>query len=65
MYISVCVICIIALIVFSILGNKTRIGYISELDLNIYDSLLLNGFNIYATKKLFTTNNIKEKIIYM
>ena len=60
-YISFLIICVIALIAFSILGNKTRIGYLGEFkfdETHINKTLELNGFDIEKTKKLFTIDNI-------
>ena len=60
-YISFLIICLIALITFSILGNKTRIGYLGEFkfdETHINKTLELNGFDIEETKKLFTIDNI-------
>ena len=33
----------ISIIIFSILGNKTRVGYLTEFNLNIYETLDLNN----------------------
>ena len=33
----------ISIIILSILGNKTRVGYLTEFNLNIYETLDLNN----------------------
>ncbi|MDO6994482.1 DUF2029 domain-containing protein, partial [Brachyspira innocens] len=60
-YISFLIICLIALITFSILGNKKRICYLGDFKFDenhINKTLELNGFDIDETKKLFTIDNI-------
>lgn len=42
----------------SVLGNKTRIGYLTNFDLNLYSTLELNNINIKEAESLFTTENI-------
>lgn len=51
-----------------ILGKNDRIGYLSDLNLNIDNTLKINNFNVNATKKLFTlknTLNNKELLNYI
>lgn len=52
---------IITGIYLSILGNKTRIGYLTNLDLNLYSTLELNNIDIDEVENLFTIDNILNK----
>lgn len=45
---------IVLIILFSFLGKKDRVGYLSEFKINIDDTLELNGLDIEETKQLFT-----------
>ncbi|MEI0700661.1 hypothetical protein [Brachyspira intermedia] len=59
-YLSLLIIFIITLIILAVLGNKTRIGYLTEFTFDEYHinrTLELNGLNIDETKKLFISNN--------
>ena len=56
-YISILSICILTLIILALLGKINRIGYLSDLQLNIDKTLALNNFNVYNTKKLFIIDN--------
>ena len=53
-YIVLLAITIVTLITLSVLGNKTRIGYLSNFSLNINQTLYLNNLNAENIKKLFT-----------
>lgn len=58
--ISFIIIYTLALIILSILGNKTRKGYLSEFkfdEIHINQTLELNNLDIEETKKLFTIDN--------
>ena len=62
-YIVFLIIITISIIVLSILGQKERIGYLSEFKFDgnhINKTLELNGFNIEETKKKFISNNILD-----
>ena len=48
---------IATIIVLSILGNKTRIGYLTDFTLNIDDTLQLNNLDIKNTRELFTIDD--------
>ena len=56
-YISILSICILFLITLFLLGNKTRIGYLSEFKINVNKSLELNNFNKKEIIDLFTIDN--------
>ena len=67
-YISLLIITFAVIIVLSILGNKTRIGYIGELKFDINNTLKLNGFDEEKTKELFTIGdelNLNNLINYI
>ena len=58
-YLSLLIIFIITLIILTVLGNKTRIGYLTEFKFDehhINKTLELNNFDIEETKKLFMIN---------
>ena len=59
-YISISAIIVFIFIFLFILGNKTRIGYLSEFKIDIDDTLEINGLNIEETKQVFTTENKLE-----
>ena len=61
-YISILSIYILFLIIFFILGNKPRIGYLSDFNLNIDRTLELNGLDINETKKTLSINNKLDEI---
>ena len=48
---------IISIIVLALLGKKERVGYLSDLNLNIDNTLEINGLDIYQIKKLFTIDD--------
>ncbi|AGA66606.1 hypothetical protein BPP43_06860 [Brachyspira pilosicoli P43/6/78] len=56
-YIAFVVIFAVSIIVLSFLGNKERIGYLSEFKINITETLELNNLNIEEINQLFTVNN--------
>lgn len=56
-YIPFVVIFAVSIIVLSFLGNKERIGYLSEFKINITETLELNNLNIEEINQLFTVNN--------
>ncbi|MEI0612073.1 hypothetical protein [Brachyspira pilosicoli] len=53
---------IISIIILALLGRKERVGYLSDFNLDIDNTLEINGLNLYKTKKLFTINNKLDKI---
>ena len=58
-YLSLLIIFIITLIILTVLGNKTRIGYLTEFKFDEYHinkTLELNNFDTEETKKLFIIN---------
>ena len=58
-YLSLLIMFIITLIILTVLGNKTRIGYLTEFKFDehhINKTLELNNFDIEETKKLFMIN---------
>lgn len=56
-YIAFVAIFAVSIIVLSFLGNKERIGYLSEFKINITETLELNNLNIEEINQLFTVNN--------
>lgn len=57
-YIAFVVIFAVSIIVLSFLGNKERIGYLSEFKINITETLELNNFtNINEISELFMVDN--------
>ncbi len=56
-YLSLLIVFIITLIIFSALGNKTRIGYLTEFKFDEHKTLELNGYNIDEFKKTFAIDN--------
>ena len=63
LFISFILIFSTTLIIFSILGNKNRIGYLGEFkfdESHINNTLELNGFDTSEIKKLFTIDNILD-----
>lgn len=60
LFISFILIFSTTLIIFSILGNKNRIGYLGEFkfdESHINNTLELNGLNVEETKKIFTIDD--------
>lgn len=55
--ISFIIIFIVAVITLSVLGNKTRIGYITKFTLNIDDTLQLNNLDVKNTRELFSIDD--------
>ncbi|MEI0610566.1 hypothetical protein, partial [Brachyspira pilosicoli] len=51
-----------SIITLALLGKKERVGYLSDLNLNIDTTLEINELDIYETKQLFTKNNNLDKI---
>lgn len=52
--------CII--LVVSILGGKTRVGYFNNIKINIYETLKINNIDVQKVEKIFSINNcIDEK----
>ena len=47
---SICIIIILLIFIFSILGLFNRVGYLSEFKINIDKTLELNGLNIELIK---------------
>ena len=48
---------IILIIILALLGRKERVGYLSDLNLDIDNTLEINGLSISKTKKLFTIDD--------
>lgn len=59
---SICIIIILLIFIFSILGLFNRVGYLSEFKINIDKTLELNGLNIELIKKSFTIDNKIDEI---
>ena len=55
--ISFIIIFIVAVITLSVLGNKTRIGYLTKFTLNIDDTLQLNNLDVKNTRELFSIDD--------
>ena len=55
-FVLFCII-ILTIITLGLLGIKQRIGYLSDLNLNIDKTLEINGLDIEETKKLFEVND--------
>ena len=64
-YISFVIITIIALIILSILGSKSRIGYLSNFKLNIERTLDLNNLSNIVTLELDIMIKFLEIAIFM
>ena len=56
-YIIFITLIVISIITLSFLGNKERIGYLSEFKINIDNTLEINGLHKEETKQLFTIDN--------
>lgn len=61
-YIIFISIILISIITLSFLGNKKRIGYLSEFKINVDNTLKINRLNIDETKELFVINNELDEI---
>ena len=57
-YLIFLIILFISIVLLAFLGNRKRIGYLSEFKINIDKTLELNGLNTYKIKQLFTIDNI-------
>ncbi|MEI0612466.1 hypothetical protein [Brachyspira pilosicoli] len=61
-YIALVLIIAISVIILTLLGKKERVGYLSEFQINVDNTLETNGFNVKETEKLFTINNKLDQI---
>ena len=59
--ITIASVLILAIITLVLLGKKERIGYLSEFNLDINNTLQLNALDINETKLLFTIDNKLDK----
>lgn len=56
-YITFVIILTVSVIILGFLGNKERVGYLSEFYINVNKTLEINGLNVKETEKLFTIDN--------
>ncbi|MEI0610700.1 hypothetical protein [Brachyspira pilosicoli] len=56
-YVLFVIVLAVSIIVLSFLGKKERVGYLSDLKLNIDRTLEINGLDINEVKQLFNINN--------
>ncbi|MBW5381252.1 hypothetical protein E6A52_11105, partial [Brachyspira hampsonii] len=66
-YISLLILFVISLIVLSILGSKERVGYLSDILLNIEETLnnnSINANNIKNIEEYILTNNSMTNYVY-
>lgn len=61
-YLIFIIILFISIITLAFLGNKERIGYLSEFKLNIDKTLEINGLDKEETKQFFTIDNKLDNI---
>ncbi|WP_038375301.1 hypothetical protein [Brachyspira alvinipulli] len=59
-YIIIIIVCILVLSIFSILGNISRQGYISNFVIDRYNTFNINDTNDYEKLKYFTDENFQE-----